>query len=162
MLHRRSYASLPAGLVGLVLPAESRARFSVRSRVHPSREAISEVPLGERAAGSGLQVAFETRGVGFLGELQWHDDRPRPVILRVAARTVVVPREPFVNIRGAANVVALGIAIASQDVNESDPDTSHDGGQGIVRAKVDSLEMLGIPLDRTEGTRKTLVLSVGT
>jgi hypothetical protein len=70
MLHRRLYASLPAGLVGLVLPAESRVRFRFDLAFIQSREAISEVPLGERAAGSGLQVAFETRGVGFLGELQ--------------------------------------------------------------------------------------------
>ena len=40
-----------------------------------------------------------------------------------------MPREPFVNIRGAANVVALGVGIASQDVDESGSETLHARGQ---------------------------------
>lgn len=66
----------------------------------------------------------------------------------------------IVDVRGAPDVVAIGIALASQDVDESGCETAHVRGHGIVRAKVDALEMR-ILLDRAEGTRKALVRSVG-
>jgi hypothetical protein len=53
----------------------------------------SEMPSGERAAGSGLQVLLETDGFVLSRKVQRHDDRPGPMRQRVPARTVIVPFE---------------------------------------------------------------------
>ena len=98
------------------------------------------MPLGERAAGAGLQIAFEAGRMRFILKLHGHGDRPWPVIPRVAARTVVVPDESIVYVGGASDVVSIRIALASQDVDESCPDASHDKSDGILRANALWLE----------------------
>ena len=57
------------------------------------------------------------------------------MIRGVATRTIVVPDDSSVDVRSTANIVAIGIAIASQDVDESGSDTSHAEIHGILRAK---------------------------
>lgn len=42
------------------------------------------MPLGERAAGSGLQVALESGGGSRVGELERYDERPWAMIDRDA------------------------------------------------------------------------------
>ena len=52
----------------------------------------------------------------------------------VPTRSGVVPRESFVDVRGAADVVPRRIALASEDVDESSADALHVDRRGIFRA----------------------------
>ena len=58
------------------------------------------------------------------------------MVLRITAWTFVVPRESFVEARRAADVVAIRIAIAPQDVDESGSHASHVEVSRILRASV--------------------------
>ena len=59
------------------------------------------------------------------------------MIRGVATRAIVVPADPFVDVRSTTNIVTIGVAIASQDVNESGSDTSHVEVHGILRARTE-------------------------
>ena len=84
-----------------------------------------EVALRERAAGAGFEVALEARRGPFIWELHCHDDRPRSVVNRVAARPSIVPIESIVDVRCAAHVVPRRVGFAPQNVNESRSDSTH-------------------------------------
>ena len=45
----------------------------------------------------------------------------------IPARAGVVPLEPILNVRGAANVVPRGITYTAKDIHESGADTAHAG-----------------------------------
>jgi hypothetical protein len=51
-----------------------------------------------------------------------------------------VPRESILDVGGASDVMPIRIAFASQDVDESRPDASHDKSDGILRANALWLE----------------------
>lgn len=90
------------------------------------------MPFGERAAGPGLQIAFEAGGTRLVWKLYRHDHPPGSMALRVPTWTFVVPRESVGDVGGPSDVMAIGVTLASQDVDESRPDASHDKGQGHV------------------------------
>ena len=56
----------------------------------------------------------------------------------VPARTVVVPLEPILNVRGAANVVPGRMALASDDINESSASALHVDRHGMFGANESS------------------------
>src|SRR4029079_18131448 len=108
----------------------ARTRSGKDKRSYPQAplyvsEIPSEVPLDERAARAGLQVVLESSGVGFIGELQRHDDKPRPVVPGIAAPAIVVPGESIVDVGDAFDVMPIRVTFASQDVDESRADASH-------------------------------------
>ena len=60
----------------------------------------------------------------------------------VAARAVVVSGESIVDVGGASDVAAIGIAINSENVDEARSNASRDNGDGILRANALWLEYL--------------------
>ena len=54
---------------------------------------------------------------------------------RVTAWTRVVPIEPSLDVRGAANIMPRRIVVAPQNVDKSGSDALHVGLRGILRAK---------------------------
>ena len=81
--------------------------------------AISKVPLRERSAGSGLQVAFEAGGRVRIREREGHKERPGAMVNRDARRTVVVPLQTASDVTREAHVVALGMCVAAENVDEA-------------------------------------------
>ena len=53
---------------------------------------------------------------------------------RVPTRARVLPREPFVDVRRATDVVPRRIAVASEDVDESGANSLHVNRTGMFRA----------------------------
>ena len=58
-------------------------------------------------------------------ELQRDDDTPRPIANGVSAGTAIMPVQAFADIARDTDVVALGIAVAAQNVDEPLPDAEH-------------------------------------
>lgn len=83
------------------------------------RALVSEVSLGKRASGSGLQVALEASCDCDIGELKRDDERPWPVMDSHAGRTGVVPVQALDDITREADVMAIGVAVAAEDVDEA-------------------------------------------
>ena len=77
------------------------------------------MPLGERPAGAGFQILLESRSGPFISKLQRDDDRPRSMLKRVPARTVVVPVQACVDVVGDSNVVMIRLRITSKNVDET-------------------------------------------
>ena len=71
----------------------------------------------ERSARAGLEIALECDGGGFVGEFDRDHDHPRTIMTRMSDPAVVVPVEPLADIAGPADVAALGILEASEDVH---------------------------------------------
>jgi hypothetical protein len=76
-----------------------------------------EVTLRKRTSGPGLQVPFEAERRGFRSELDGDDYAPRPVSGCVSVLSGVVAVGPAPEVGGQADVVALRIANASEDVD---------------------------------------------
>ena len=92
------------------------------------------MPLRECAAGAGLQVSLEPARRRLGRELDDDEQRPRTMFESLSRRAVVVPLETVVDIARHTGVVALGIAVALEDVDESSADALHERRRGIVRA----------------------------
>jgi hypothetical protein len=89
---------------------------------------LRKVTLGEHSARSGLQITFESK-CGFLGtEFERYDDVPGTIASRMNAATGVVPEQSFGHIGRHANVVSIGVAIASEYVDEPFFGASHNYG----------------------------------
>jgi hypothetical protein len=89
------------------------------------RSHVTEMTCRERPPGTGLEVLLEAGCLTLGGKLQNHDERPRPAPDRFATRTVVVPRESAVRIRGEADVMAVRVAVAPENVDEALADAVH-------------------------------------
>jgi len=85
----------------------------------------TEMPFRKSAAGPGLQVVLEADRTLLVGELQRDHDTPGSISNGVSAGTGVVPVQPLLNVAGYADVMALGIALAAQNVDEPLPDAEH-------------------------------------
>jgi hypothetical protein len=96
-----------------VLPT---VRFSPATTVRSTTGANTP---GERAAGAGLQVAFEPAGDCRVAELERHDERPRARGPRDAGWTFVVPVQATSDVTRQADVVAIGASVTSEDVDEA-------------------------------------------
>ena len=79
----------------------------------------TEVPFRKSAAGPGLQVVLEADRTLLVGELQRDHDTPGSISNGVSAGTGVVPVQPLLNVAGYADVMALGIALAAQNVRRT-------------------------------------------
>jgi hypothetical protein len=108
-------AALLAGLLRLVGPtAINRMR-----RIFGRGPASSEVALGERATGAGLEVGLEAGGGSGVCKLDRQEQRPRSVIPCDARRTGVVPMKALGDVAGEADVVALGMDVAAENIDEA-------------------------------------------
>ena len=93
-----------------------------------------KVVFRECASGPGLQVTLEARGRRAVGELHDDEDTPRAMINSLPRWSLIVPSKSFVNVRGAADIVARRIASTSEDVNEPLTGAFHEEGSGMSRA----------------------------
>jgi len=100
------------------------------------RLARAQVPLRERAAGAGFQVALEATGCLLVGELELHQQPPWTMRSGVAAGTCIVPFEPTPHAGRDPNVVALRVRHAAEDIDESQGVRSH--STGIARDAPDN------------------------
>ena len=78
-----------------------------------------EVPLRERAAGAGFQVALETASRVLVGELELYQQSPWTMCSGVAAWTSVVPFETAFHAGRNPNVAARGVRHSPEDIDES-------------------------------------------
>jgi hypothetical protein len=77
------------------------------------------VALGERATGSGLEVAFGDAGPVFVREADGDEDPPRSVLGGGGDGAPVVVDEAVLEVASAADVVAVGVVAAAEDVDET-------------------------------------------
>jgi hypothetical protein len=106
------------------------------------------MPLRECAAGSGLEVSLEVRRGRSVGKLHGNENPPRTMRNSLARRAFVVPSKSFINVRGAADIVARRIALTSEDVYEALADAFHDESSGISRARENAVNF--VKQSRTE------------
>lgn len=90
--------------------------------------------LRESPARAGFQVALEAQRLFFGRELGDDHQGPRAVLGGVPAGSVIVPRQPIVNVARHADVVTVGVDIASQDVDEALSDSLHGARECTARA----------------------------
>ena len=88
---------------------------------------MPRVPLGVI-----LGLSFGIADVLLMLPLSFPDKR---TALLAAFSSGVVPLQSIADVDGAPDVVAIAIALASQDVDESRAGGSHLGGKGVYRAK---------------------------
>jgi len=83
------------------------------------------MPLGEGAAGAGLQVPLERDRSPLVGEFHYDVDFPRPAVRRVEAAPRIVCLESSVAVTGDAGVIPLGISETPKNVDAAlwDPHT---------------------------------------
>lgn len=87
----------------------------------------SEVPLGEGAPRASLQVLLEPDRRRRVRELQRDDKGPGPMMDGHTRWTGVVPFEASFNVTRDADVVAIGVRVAAEDVDEAP--LVHAGGE---------------------------------
>jgi len=100
---------------------------------------LPEMTACEGATGAWFQVALEAKRLRFSGEFDGDDDRPRTVIERVSWRAEIVPLEAPIDVTRDADVVAPGIRLAPQDVDEASADSAHGKRWRTDRAKLEPL-----------------------
>jgi hypothetical protein len=83
-----------------------------------SAEAAPKCRLA-KAPRPGLQVVPESASGARIGELDGDDERPGAMPDSHPCRTGVVPVEPSVRITREANVMAIGVREAAEDVDEA-------------------------------------------
>ena len=106
--------------------------------------------LGESPTRRGLQILLKAN-CGFLSwEFDDHDERPRAVLNGVAGRPVVVPIKTIIDVLSDAHVVAPGICITANDVNEPVSRPSHAGATRTVRARSEAANFAELPSFRTQ------------
>ena len=92
----------------------------------------TEMSFRESAARAGLQVPLEAQRL-LLGREFDHDRQgPRAVFDGVAARTVVVPLQPIVDVARQADVMTLRVAVATEYIDEPLADSAHAGAKAIL------------------------------
>jgi hypothetical protein len=100
------------------------------------------MPLREGAAGTGLQVALETDGGGFVSELDSHVKLPRPACGGVRAATIVVVRDTRRHVGGETRVEVRRTTTVLENVDESFG-TGHEASTGNSNAQTERVELLG-------------------
>ena len=109
----------------------------------------------EGATGSRLQVTLEAQSLSFGRELDDDDGHPGAVFLGVAARPLVVPLQPIVDVACHADVVTVGVDVTPKDVDEALPYSLHAPRLRTSRADPLCLASDGNPSDG--GKRETTV-----
>src|SRR4029453_13558267 len=85
----------------------------------------SEVALRERAAGSRLQIPFESKRFRLGRKLDRHHERPWPMRDGVAGWPFIVPMQTLVGLARDADVVSRRLGVASENVDKSFADSLH-------------------------------------
>ena len=95
----------------------------------------------EGSARSGLQVLLETCRLLFGWEFDHDRHGPRAVFDGVAARTVIVPLQPIVDVARQADGVTLRVAVAAKHVHKSLANSAHAVAKAIPgpRCGIESL-----------------------
>jgi hypothetical protein len=85
------------------------------------------VAFRKRSAGTGLQIPLESDRRPLMRELNGHDNPPWAMHDRLARWAMVVPLQSLIDIGGKADVVAIRITLAAEDVDETFADAAHCG-----------------------------------
>ena len=96
------------------------------------------MPLGERATGTGFQIALECQRSCLVAKRDHDVEFPRPMLRRVHTFACVMRRQPHPNVGSDPGVVAISTAEAPQHVHETF--WYHDETSGNVRAETDYKE----------------------
>ena len=107
-----------------------------RSLSGQARSVVARKPAPTLTSGSARSAP-----PSLVEELDLHDNAPRAMWNRDPRRAAVVPRQPFVDVRRHADVMASGITLAAEDVDESPADPLHAETDRMVRAVENSQEL---------------------
>jgi hypothetical protein len=96
-----------------------RVACLVESSPQASEGWTSRSVVWQHAARAGLEITLKPTGSPLVFELDRYHHAPGPVLGRVRVLSRIVPLEPSGHVRSQSDVVAYGIAEASQDVYEA-------------------------------------------